>query len=98
MEQAFSCLYFLAKQRIPHTTNFEPLLDFLGSLGLNVKADIHVAKNGTYTSVKSIQEMLSIMSEVIESRILTEMKEFDHFALMFNETTDCSNSWSLHSQ
>lgn len=56
MEQAFSCLYFLAK----HTTNFGPLLDFLGSLGLNAKADMQVAKNATYTSVKSIQEMLSI--------------------------------------
>lgn len=30
------------------------------------------------------------MSEVIESRILTEMKESDHFVLMFDETTDCT--------
>ncbi len=66
MEQAFSSLYFLVKQRIPHTTNYEPLLDFLGFLGIDVKADIHVAKNATYTSVKAIQEILSIMSEVVE--------------------------------
>ena len=61
-------------------------------LGLNVKANIHVAKNATYTrlSVKAIQEMLFIMSEVIETHILTEMKASDHFALMFNETTDCT--------
>lgn len=26
IEQAFACLYFLAKQRITHTTIFEPLL------------------------------------------------------------------------
>ena len=58
MEQAFSCLYFLARQRIPHTTNFEPLLDLLSLLGVPVKADIRVAKNATYTSNKSIQEML----------------------------------------
>ena len=32
MEQAFSCLYFLCKQRIPHTTNYEPLLDLAGLL------------------------------------------------------------------
>ena len=66
------------------------MLDFLGFLGLNVKADIHVAKNATYTSVKAIQEMLFIMSEVIETHILTEMKASDHFALMFDETTDCT--------
>lgn len=33
IEQAFISLYFLAKQRIPHTTNYEPLLDLLGILG-----------------------------------------------------------------
>ena len=43
-----------------------------------------------YTSCKSIQEMLFILSEVIEIKILRNMKESDHFALMFDETTDCS--------
>ena len=66
MEQAFSSLYFLAKQRIPHTSNFAPLLDFLELLGVSVKSDIHVAKNATYTINKSIQEMLYCLSEVIE--------------------------------
>ena len=51
MEQAFASLYFLAKQRIPHATNFEPLLDFFG-LGVSVKSGIQI--HGT----RSIQEML----------------------------------------
>ena len=29
MVKAFQCLYFLAKNNIPHTTNFENLLDLL---------------------------------------------------------------------
>ena len=62
MEQAFSCLYFLAKQQIPHTSNFEPLLDLLGLLRLTVKSDMHAAKNATYTSNKSIQDMLYFLS------------------------------------
>ena len=37
IEQAFACLYFLTK-RIPHTTNFEPLLDFLELMGFHVKS------------------------------------------------------------
>ena len=90
IEQAFASLYFLMKQRIPHTTNFEPLLDFLEVLGLHVKSDIQVAQNATYTSCKSIQEMLLIMSVIIETKIMTNMRESDHFALMFDETTDCS--------
>ena len=64
IHQAFACLYFLVKQKITHTTNFEPLLDFLEFLGLHVKNKIRVAKNATYTSHKSIQEMVSILSEV----------------------------------
>ena len=48
MEQAFSCLYFLAKQRIAHTTNFEPLLDLMELMGVPIKSDLHVGKNVTY--------------------------------------------------
>ena len=32
MEQAFTCLYFLTKQRIPHKTNHEPLLNLVSYL------------------------------------------------------------------
>ena len=90
IEQAFLSLYFLAKQRIAHTTNFEPLLDLLSLLGVNVKAKIQVAKNAMYTSDKAVQEMIFVISEVIETGILTKMRESSHFALMFDETTDCS--------
>ena len=64
IHQAFACLYFLVKQKIAHTINFEPLLDFLEFLGLHMKSKIRVDKNATYTSRKSIQEMVSILSEV----------------------------------
>lgn len=89
-EQAFLSLYFLAKQRIAHTMNFEPLLDLLGLLGLNMKAKIQVAKNAMYTSDIVIQEMIFVISEVIETGIVTKMRESNHFALIFDETTDCS--------
>ena len=59
-------------------------------LGVDVKAKISIARNATYTSDKTIQEMIFIMSEVIENSILEEMKESDHFALMFDETMDCT--------
>ena len=56
--------YFLAKLRIAHTTNFEPLFDLLGVFGLNVKSKIKVAKNALYTSVKAIQEMVLVISRL----------------------------------
>ena len=92
IEGAFTCLYFLAKQRIAHTTKFEPLLDLLllGVFGLNVKSKIQVAKNALYTSDKAIQEMVLVISEVIETRILNEIRASNHFSLMLAETTDCT--------
>ena len=51
---------------------------------------ICVGKNATYRSDKSIQEMLYAMSDLIEDRILDDLKKSNFFALMFNETTDCS--------
>ena len=100
IEQAFISLYFLAKQRIPHTTNYEPLLDLLGILGLNVKSKIQIAKNAVYTSDKAIQEMLYVISEIIETQILNEMREACHFALMLDETTDCTvtEQLAIHGQ
>ena len=34
--------------------------------------------------------MLYVISEIIETRILNEMREGPHFALMLDETTDCT--------
>lgn len=61
MEQAFSCLYFLCKQRIPHTTNYEPLLDLAGLLGVESKMSI-----ATYTTDKTIQEMVYVEVHILE--------------------------------
>lgn len=58
-------------------------------MGLHVKSDLYVAKNATYASCKSIQEWFWSV------RVLKRIKESDHFALMFDETTDCSVSEQL---
>ena len=83
-------LYFLYKQRIPHTTNYEPLLDLAGLLGTDIKSTISIARNATYTSDKTIQEMVYVLSEVIEVHIIEQMRKSEHFALMFDETAECT--------
>ena len=90
MEQAFSCLYFLTKQRIAHTTNYEPLLDLMSYLGVKIKEKIGKGMNATYTSEKTIQEMVFVMSESLEKKMLESMRESSHFSILFNETTDCT--------
>lgn len=90
MTKVFACLYFLCKQRIAHTTNYEPLLDFIGFLGDKLKEKVFVGRNAHYTSRKSIQEYLKCLSDVLEKDILEELKSSQQFSLMFDETTDCS--------
>ncbi|KAH8026246.1 hypothetical protein HPB51_017382 [Rhipicephalus microplus] len=90
MRQAFASMYYLCKHRIPHTTNFETLLGLLSLLGLDVKAQITAGKNATYCSQRSIQEMVTCLSDVIEDKILCELRQSEHYALMFDETTNCA--------
>lgn len=90
MEQAICCLYFLAKRKIAQTTNYDPLLDLVSLLGIHIKSKISIANNATYTSDKTIQDMVYIISDVIEKQILSEMTKSGHFSLMLDETTDCS--------
>ena len=40
-----------------------------------MKSDINVAKNATYTRDKPIQEVVNILSEVIEVQIMKQMRE-----------------------
>ncbi|KAG0415071.1 hypothetical protein HPB47_007757 [Ixodes persulcatus] len=90
MKQAFTNLYFLCKHKIAHTTNYEPLHDLRSVMGLDVKPQIAPGKNATYCSQRSIQEMVACLSGVIEDDILYELQQSEHYALMFDETTDCS--------
>ena len=89
MAKVFSRVYFLCKNRIAHTTNFGPLVDFIDFLGVKL-SKVYIGKNATIRSHKSIQEMLYIMSDLVENQILDDLKKSNFFALMFDETTDCS--------
>lgn len=57
---------------------------------LDIKGNIRIAKNATYTNNKLIQEMLYCLSVVFETGILNSMKESKHISIMFDETTDCT--------
>ena len=92
IEKVFSCLYFLCKRKIAHTTNNEPLLDFIQYLGLKVKENVGVAKNALCTSDQVVQEIVHILSEVIENEIIEKMRTADNYALLFDKRTDCTLS------
>lgn len=85
MRHAFASVYYLCKQSMPHTTNFELLL--VCRLGVDVKTQITAGKNATYCSQRSIQEMVTCLSDVTEEKNLCELRQSEHYALMFDETT-----------
>ena len=57
-------------------------------MGVKIKEKIAKGMNATYTSEKMIQEMVFIMSEILEMKILNDMRESDHFSILLDETTD----------
>ena len=57
---------------------------------MNNKGMIGTAKNATYTSDKSIQDMLYVISEVLETKILDDLKSSKSFSLQFDETSHCT--------
>ena len=90
MKQAFACLYFLCQADIPHATIFESLLDLIAYLGVPTKANIRRGRSATYCSEKSVQDMLYCISDVVESDIILELQQSQHFSIIFDETTDVS--------
>ena len=95
IEQAICCRHFIAKRRLAQTTNFETILDLPSWLRVEIKDKIRVARTAIYTSHKSIQEMPYVISELLDKRTLEKLKDSEHFALMFDETTYCTTQEKL---
>ena len=60
-----------------------------------MKSRIQIARNALYTSDKSVREMVSVISEVIEVRILDEMKKSNYFSLMIDQSIDRTETEQL---
>ena len=55
-----SCIYFLAKEEIPHITKYKPLLELLSHLGLPFLETLYKGDNATSRSHCIVEEFLSI--------------------------------------
>ena len=90
MEVAFKCFYWLCKQEIPHTTNYQPLLSLAKNLGCSYLSALNVAKNAHYTSERIMQEILETLGHQIEKRQVAALLNSRVYALMIDESTDIS--------
>ncbi len=87
---AMKCLYWLAKNEIPHTTKYVPLIKLASNLGCTYFDSLHRGGNASYTSERIIQEFLRVLSSQIEASKLDEVHSSQYVGLMCDETTDIS--------
>jgi hypothetical protein len=59
---------------IPHTTNFDPLLDLAKSLGVEYLNALYVAANASYRSEQFMQEVVSALVETVTGEIRAAMQ------------------------
>ena len=87
---AMKCLYWLCKQEIPHTTNYEPLLALAKALGCSYLSSLSKGGNAHYTSERIIQEVVGILASQIENSQVTALSRSTYYGLMIDESTDIS--------
>ena len=69
-----SCIYFLAKEEIPHITKYKPLLELPSHLGLPFLETLYKGNNATSTSHHIIEEFLSILADSVKSDLIANYK------------------------
>ena len=86
------CAHFLARQHIPHTTNFDKLLDLVVSCGgEDVKSFLErTGRNAVYTSHVAIVELIEALGTWVEKSLLKRLRQASCFSIMADECTDVS--------
>ncbi len=85
------CLYWLCKQEIAHTTNYQPLLSLATtSLGCSYMSALNAGGNAHYTSERIVQELVELMAHQIEEAQMTAFFCSPFYGLMIDESTDIS--------
>ena len=85
------CTYFLAKNRITHTTNFAELVKLVVACGASdLQRFLHseVRKNAKYTSTTAVSDFIAAIAQWVENRLLRSLKQSSYFTLMGDECTD----------
>ena len=85
---ALKCLYFLAKNKLPHTTKFATLLDLAINLGCDYMKELRRGGNASYRSEQTVSEFLFSLSDCIKQDILTKMHKSSTISIMTDESTD----------
>ena len=86
----FRCAHFLARQHIPHTTNFKKLVDLVVSCGGEDLKNFldRTGRNAVYTSHVAVVEFMEAIGTWIEESLLERLRQASCFSIMADECTD----------
>ena len=95
LARKYLCVYFLAKEEIPHMTKYKPLLALLSQLGLPYLDILHKGENATCTSHRIVEEFLTLLGDSVRSNLVLKLQQSPCFGVICDETTDLSTSNQL---
>ncbi len=87
---ALKCLYFLAKNELPHTTKFTSLVDFSINMGCSFMKQLRRGGNASYRSKQVVAEFLFCLSDCIKQKVLLTMRNSPTISILIDESTDVS--------
>ena len=86
----FRCAHFLARQHIPHTTNFDKLVELVVSCGGGDLKNFldRTGRNAVYTSHIAVVEFIEALGTWVEESLLKRIRHASCFSIMADECTD----------
>ena len=98
LKKLLRCTYYLAKNRIAHTTNFADLVELVIACGADdLQRFVHdeVRRNAKYTSTTATTDFIAAIAHWVEEGLLQSLKESPYFTLMGDECTDVTTMEEL---
>ena len=88
---ALKCLYWLAKEEVAHHTKFSSLLELAKSIGCPYLSELDVSKGAKYTSHMMIDDFLMVLSDCIETTVLSDVHKSLCVGILCDESTGIAN-------
>ena len=95
VKAALARVYFMAKEEIPHTTKYEPMVKLLSYLGLPHLDVLNKGGNAKYTSYRVVDELLTLLGDEVKQSVGKLLHKSPCIGLICDETTDLSSTKAL---
>ena len=95
VKAVLTCVYFMAKEEIPHTTKYEPMMKLLSYLGLPHLDVLNKGGNAKYTSYRVVDELLTLLGDEVKQSVRRQLQKSPCIGLICDETTDLSSTKAL---